>query len=115
MKRPSRVPLLRCYAYPKGNLIYAECIDLAIIVARPTMGEAKRALNDAIRGSVESAAEHGFLDDLLKRRSPWQSRLHYHWIGLLIRLDRLLRRTEVEGGLQPIRFRATCPACTACA
>ena len=99
---------LRCHAYLKGNLYYAECIDLGLVVARATMAEAQAALDDAIELTLESAAAHGFLDEVLKRKSPLRSRLLYHWLGMLLRLERFIRWFEFVGSPAPVRFRHQC-------
>lgn len=79
MKRRHEEPhVLRGYIYLKGNLVYAECIDLCIMVARPTFDEARKALDDAVTGTLDAAAEQGMLDEVLRRKSPWNRRLLYY-------------------------------------
>jgi hypothetical protein len=52
---------LRCFAYPgviegqKG--FYAVCIDLNLITWRPTLKEAKRSLDDAVVGYMDTVVD----------------------------------------------------------
>lgn len=111
MKRqPEGTLALHCYAYLKGNLYYAECVDLGIVVAKPKMREAMAALEDSIDLTLESASAHGFLDQVLRRKSPWRSRMRYHWIGMLIHIDKWLGSLNPSDGPQPVRFQHRCAA-----
>lgn len=107
MKRPQDdEPIaLRCYAYLKGNLVYAECIDLDIMVVRPTFAQSRDALKGAIEGTLDVAAEDGILEEILRRKSPWPHRLRYHWFRFRTWFRRL--RGGEDGTIRPSAF--NCP------
>lgn len=69
---------LRCYLWPTKEGCYAECIDLDIVVQRPTAHEAREALNDAVFGYLRAALEQGWFEQLVPRKSPLRRRLAYH-------------------------------------
>jgi hypothetical protein len=75
--------VLRCYAWKSGDEYYAECIDLNLVVSRPTLAQAILSLNDAIVGYLETVLEKGWLDEMVPRPSPWLSRVRYHLYALL--------------------------------
>ena len=109
MKRPQSEPrTLRGYAYLKGNLVYAECIDLCILVARPTLDEAVRARNDAIVATLQVADEQGIVDEILKRKSPLRNRLRYY--AAVIRSKVRPWRPGGSAGIrpQPVYCSASC-------
>ena len=111
MNRPHKEPhVLRCYAYAKGDLVYAECIDLSIIVARHTLDDAFDELKAAIEGTLEVAAEEGILDEILKRKSPWQHRLNYYIAKIRTALRPL--RPGPGSGVRPhtISCTVSCPS-----
>ncbi len=110
MSCPHNEPhVLRCYAYSKGDLVYAECIDMAIMVARPTLEDAKRELFAAIEVTLEVAAQDGIVDQILNRKSPWQHRLRYH----LARIRMMLRPLRPGSGPgvrpRPMTCTVSCP------
>lgn len=87
---------LRCFAYPGNNGgqpgYYAVCIDLNLHTWRPTAKEARRSLNDAIIGYVETALDLSKdeeitlkqFEKLLHRPSPlFPFRLKYYYYRIL--------------------------------
>lgn len=74
----SKPIVLRCYSWPTKEGFLAECIDLDIIVRRPTARQAYDALNEAVFGHLKAAWEQGWLEELVPRKSPFRRRLLYH-------------------------------------
>jgi hypothetical protein len=91
--KTQEVVVLRCYAFRRfrDHRVYAECIDLDIIVVRDSIEEAIDALNDAVIGHVEAAAEQGWLETLVPRPSPLGKRLRYHLFVALFTLRVIFR------------------------
>lgn len=91
--RSQEIVVLRCYAFRRvrDGRVYAECIDLDIIVVRDNIEEAVDALNDAVIGHVEAAAEQGWLETLVPRPSPLGKRLRYHLLVALFPLHFIFR------------------------
>lgn len=79
----------RCFAYPGENNgeqgYYAVCIDLNLHTWRPVAKDARRSLNDAILGYIETAVEvseneHEF-NKMLQRPAPlfpYQIKYYYY-------------------------------------
>ncbi len=97
---------LRCFAYASTNAdqqgFYAMCIDLNLFTWRPTLGQAKKSLNDAIAGYLETACdlakdENLSLKDLPKyllRPAPfWPYKARYYTYSFLGSLKRSTRTT----------------------
>jgi hypothetical protein len=75
---------LRCYAYQRlDGKIFAECIDLDIAVIRNSIPEAKRELNHAIHGYLQTVVSQGWINDFVPRPSPLISRLRYRFFKIL--------------------------------
>jgi len=102
--KTQEIVVLRCYAYRcfRDGRIYAECVDLDIVVARDSMEEAVDALNDAVVGHVEAAAEQGWLEALVPRPSPLGKRLRYHLFVALFALHIVFR--EYAKVITPFRM-----------
>ena len=68
---------LRCYAYRRGDVWEAICVDLDVAVFGPSEEHVKRSLVEAIDLHLESVA--GLPDEarqaMLSRRAPWHVRL----------------------------------------
>lgn len=87
-RRTTRTLTLRGLVYPDNDAYIAECIDLNIMVRRPSAENAARSLFDAVNGYLETVLseksdfqqfiEHGKVDGLIPRPSPFPSRLRYH-------------------------------------
>jgi hypothetical protein len=79
--------LLRCYAQQQASgRWYAVCVDLNLDAEAPSLPEAKRSLENAILGYLEtvldtSAAES--IPHLLHRPAPWKGRATYALIRTL--------------------------------
>jgi hypothetical protein len=75
---------LRCYAYQRlDGKVFAECIDLDVAVIRNSIPEAKRELNHAIHGYLQTVVSQGWTNDLVPRPSPLTSRLRYRFFKIL--------------------------------
>ena len=81
------VIILRCLAYPGRNDekdgYYAVCIDTSLSTWRPTLIEAKKSLDVAIEGYLETisdlAADDADVRQLIYRPVPlWPDRIKYH-------------------------------------
>jgi hypothetical protein len=96
-----RVLTLRCLAYTSRNGdqqgFFAICIDLNLFTWRPTLAQAKKSLNDAISGYLETAcdlakAEQISLEKLPKfilRPAPfWPYKAKYYTYSFLGSLKR---------------------------
>lgn len=95
--RPNKPMLvLRCIAYPGKNSgrqgFYAICIDVNLFTWRPTLKEAKRSLEQAIGGYLETVADLAKEEKLTKkevvkrvlRPSPfWPHKAGYYAYRLL--------------------------------
>jgi hypothetical protein len=91
---PARLALkgksFRCFAYKnKSGMFVAECIDLNLIVRAKTMKKAVSSLGNAIFGYL-SVAAGGDLSGLIPRPSPLSHRIHYHAVGVQIKLARTI-------------------------
>jgi hypothetical protein len=74
---------LRCYVRRGDDRYIAECIDLNIIVVRHSAAEARRVLDEAIAGYLQTVLEDGHrIDGLLPRPSPLSHRAYYHFLAL---------------------------------
>lgn len=86
---------LRCYGYPtrQGSWI-ASCIDLSLMVERPSMEESVQALQDQILLYIESVfdtEDKESISRLLSRPSPWYEKLHYYFIGSICRFHKICK------------------------
>jgi len=110
---------LRCLAYNGVNGdqegYYAMCIDLNLFTWRPTLGQAKRSLNDAISGYLETACELAkeekcSFEDLSKhilRPSPfWPYKAKYYTYDILGSIKRSTQLTFKR----PVNVSALCSA-----
>lgn len=73
---------LRCYTYRKGKYYYAACIDLTLIDRGESRAEAMSKLKKNIADYIAAVVEDGLQEELIPRRAPISSRLHYyyHWL-----------------------------------
>ena len=96
---------LRCYARPRWSTkkVYAECIDLDLIVIRDSSEEAYYSLNEAVIGYLEAADKKGWLNELVPRRSPLSHRLVYQGWRFICFLTYLLQRNQCK---RPSEFEA---------
>ncbi len=83
-----KAPLvLRCVSYSGNNLetpgYFAECIDLNLMVWRPSMREAINELNQQLIGYLESMESEEEFEQLVLRKAPfYPSRARYHFCAL---------------------------------
>lgn len=96
-EHPARIALrgraFRCFAYERrSDGFVAECVDLNIIVQAKTMKKAVASLRDAIEGYLAVVANGDSEDGLIPRRSPLSHRLHYHLVGVKIRVAMLIHK-----------------------
>jgi hypothetical protein len=74
--------VLRCLIYEEGPCLFVgECIDLDLIVKAKTPEATTKSLQAALIGYLKTAAEMGD-ESLLRRPSPLNRRIHYHWCCL---------------------------------
>ena len=109
---PARAALqgktFRCFAYRRGPGVFvAECIDLNLIVKAKTMKKAVSSLGDAIEGYLEVVTSGEDQRRLIHRASPFSHRIHYHSVGVKLRLARGL---NVFKNLPDQMKRFECPA-----
>ena len=67
----------RVMVFPRRGGWYAECIDLNLVVARPTPEAALAALQEQIALHVATVLEEQLSEDLLHRPAPLSHRLRY--------------------------------------
>jgi hypothetical protein len=79
---------LRVMVVPYGRDFLAECVDLNLMVIRPTAEAAARSLEDAMTGYLETVFEKpDQIEGLYPRPSPLSRRLKYHWHCMLAALS----------------------------
>jgi hypothetical protein len=95
---PENIPtkmVFRCYGYrTRGGTWIASCIDLSLMVERPSMQEGIKALHEQIDlylQSVQDIEDKGSISYLLPRLSPWRERLFYHIIATACRFRGVCR------------------------
>lgn len=98
--------ILRCYGYktPRNTWI-AKCIDLDLATEEDTFQEARRSLEEAIEGYIETVLDTEDKESivrLLQRKSPIRDRLIYESIRLS--LTRKVSASQPIPFLQPIPF-----------
>ena len=85
----------RCYAKRVEDRWVAHCVDLSLTVTAPTLDEAMASLDEAILGYLESVfdtEDTQSIFSLVPRPSPWTIRLEYHWVSLLLAVQKLFRK-----------------------
>jgi len=95
---PESVPqsmVLRCYGYRTwhGSWI-ASCIDLTLMVERPSMQESIQALHEQIflyLQSVLDAEDKESISYLLPRLAPWRERLLYQFIAIVCTFQKICK------------------------
>ena len=97
-KTPARLALngktFRCFTYKqKPGMFVAEGIDLNLIVRAKTMKKAVSSLGNAISGYLDVAIE-GDSRGLIPRPSPLSHRLHYHAVGIQVKLASAVLRWD---------------------
>jgi hypothetical protein len=95
---PENVPRkmdVRCYGYKTRRRTWvASCIDLSLMVERPSMEESIHALHDQIVLYVQSVLDtedKESISYLLPRQAPWHDYVIYYLISLAVWLRRLLK------------------------
>jgi hypothetical protein len=86
--RTPRELVFRCIAYPHTLEsvpgYYAQCIDLDLMVWRPTFQDARHELGEQIRGYIESIHSKQDFENLVPRKAPfWPYRVRYHLAAAL--------------------------------
>lgn len=88
---------LRCYAIKRGDVAYANCIDLNLSVERPTLDQAMEELRLMIDSYLESVQEMGCPKNLLYRKSRFSKRVEYYKTYVIcMALGWLPRSCDVE-------------------
>jgi hypothetical protein len=95
-RSPRHRVTLRSIITPSNGSYLAECVDLNLIVQRPTPEEAAESLESAMIGYIQSVldnkqakvelSETGQVAGLLPRKSPLKRRVRYHAYCLLAAL-----------------------------
>ena len=67
----------RAMVFPRDGQWHAECLDLSLVVSRPTPEAAINELQQQIDLHVSTVMEEGLSHELLRRPSPWQHWLRY--------------------------------------
>jgi len=79
--------ILRCYGYRTSRNTWAvKCIDLNIAEEEDTLPKAQKALEEAIKGYIETVMDtddNASIPALLTRKSPIQDRIVYHTLSTL--------------------------------
>lgn len=94
--RPRGTVRVRCFAYPARNDDgapgwYAVCLDLDLTTWRPTFPQAKKTLNESVRGYFECIRSPEELRDLVPRPAPlWPYHFQYYGITALVALSRFV-------------------------
>ena len=88
---PSKM-MFRCYGYrTRHGTWIASCIDLSLMVERPSMQEGIQALQEQIELYLQSIQDIEDKRHLLPRLAPWQERLLYQFITIACRFKRVCR------------------------
>ena len=67
----------RAVVFPRGDRWYAECLDLSLVVSRPTPEAAIAALQEQVDLHVSTVLDEHLSPALLHRPSPWAHCLRY--------------------------------------
>ena len=90
----SQKMVIRCYGYRTGHGTWiASCIDLSLMVERPSMEESLQALHEQIMLYVQSVldtADKESFSYLLPRPAPWKDYVIYYLISFAVWLKRLI-------------------------
>jgi hypothetical protein len=88
---------VRCYGYrTRSGSWIASCVDLSLMVERPSMQESIKALQEQIVLYVRSVldTEHKeSISYLLPRPAPWSEQLLYQLISMACRFKRICKGT----------------------
>jgi len=76
---------VRCFALGTDSRVAAYCVDLDLVVVRPTLDEARCELEHEIVGYLQSVIAHGWLDKIHRPAPPHIFALYY----LAVALNRL--------------------------
>jgi hypothetical protein len=95
-----RTMVFRCYGYHTryGSWI-ASCIDLTLMVERPSMQESIQALHEEIGlylESVKDIQDKESILHLLPRPAPWRERLFYQFIAIVCRFERICKESAFK-------------------
>jgi predicted RNase H-like HicB family nuclease len=71
---------LRGFAYKKGGVFFACCLDLNLVSQGKTMDEAVRNLNETVQFYVKSEFKDGMSFDQIKRPAPFYFQFLYRWL-----------------------------------
>jgi hypothetical protein len=86
---------LRCYGYKtRQGAWVASCLDLSLMVERPSMEESIKALHEQIVLYVRSVLDTEDKDSisyLIPRIAPWQDQVFYHLIAMICRFRSICR------------------------
>jgi len=92
-----RTMVLRCYGYrTRAGSWIASCIDLTLMVERPSMQESIQALHEQIDlylQSVQDIEDKEAISYLIPRLAPWRERLSYKLIAIVCHFERLCRES----------------------
>jgi hypothetical protein len=117
-RKNSNIPL-RCYAYKGKNAdrdgFYAVCIDLSVITWRPTFAEAKKSLNDAICGYIETKVQSENINSLSEfKKLIWRPAAIFPYQFQYFLISMLSKKTSHEGSRRiynkPINPQSFCHA-----
>lgn len=88
---------LRCYGYRTWSGAWiASCIDLSLMVERPSMQESIQALQEQIILYIQSVLDtedKKSISYLLPRPAPWHEKLIYHLVSMACRFKRICKGT----------------------
>lgn len=86
---------IRCYAYRTRQKTWiASCIDLSLMVERPSLEGSLQALHEQIELYVQDVLDTEDKDSisyLLPRPAPWRDFAVYYLISLIVRLRGVFR------------------------
>ena len=87
---------LRCYGYrTRSGAWIASCLDLSLMVERPSMEESIKALQEQIGlyvHSVLDTEDKNSISYLLPRPAPWRDQALYRFIALICHFRRICKR-----------------------
>lgn len=97
---PENIPQkmnIRCYGYRTRNGSWiASCIDLSLMVERPSRQESIQALQEQIALYVKSVLDtedKKSISYLLPRPAPWREKFIYQLISMACRFKRICKGT----------------------
>ena len=73
---------LRGFAYEKGGMFFACCLDLNLVSQGKTMDEAVHNLDETVQFYVKSEFKEGMTFGQIKRPSPLYFQVLYRWLLL---------------------------------